>query len=168
MIQAQHLSDAQRAAMVQRDLSALPPLFHTNIQSGLDECNASGLDAFVYEALRSDALERAYYELGRSVKPPDSPVTNADSALYSWHGFALATDIISKSKLWSAPRQWFEDVAAIMKRHGCDWGGDWLGSMSNDVDHFQFAGMPPSPTARHRQLYATGGLISVWQDVGAA
>ena len=167
MLDAQHLTDAQRAAMVQRDLDGLAPKFHAAVQLALGGCHAANLDAVVYEAVRSDALQQAYYALGRTVVPPTAPVTNAASALYSWHGYGLAVDVISQSKQWTAGADWFHQVAQIFKRQGCEWGGDWLGNMSDDSDHFQFGGMKPSPSSEARTLYASGGVEAVWRAVGA-
>ena len=167
MIGAGQLTDAQRAAMVQRDLNALAPKFHADVQAALDECHATNLDAYVYEAVRSNALQQAYFDLGRTVVPPEQTITNANSALYSWHGYGLAVDVISQSKQWDAGDGWFASVAAIFKRHGCAWGGDWISTLG-DIDHFQFGGLKASPSDEARALYARGGVEAVWDAVGAA
>ena len=70
---------------------------------------------------------------GRIV-PPDRPVTNTPSDLYSWRGYGLAVDVISKAQHWAAPESWFRQLAAVFKKHGCSWGGDWT---QRDLPHFQ-------------------------------
>ena len=135
------------------------------MEAAIVECNAAGLDAFVYETYRSPELQAAYYTRGRSVIPPVRPVTNASSNLYSWHGYGLAVDVISKSVEWDAPLKWFEELAAIFKRHECKWGGDWT---TKDLPHFQWAACKPTPSDRARQIIATDGVHGVWVAVGAA
>src|SRR5207253_6732431 len=110
-----------------------------------DECQQKGFDAFVYEAFRSNELQAIYYARGRTVIPPTGTVTNAKTSLYSWHGYGLAVDVISKSKLWKPDRGegWFRDIAQIFKAHGCKWGGDWT---KPDTPHFQWGECKPSPS----------------------
>ena len=64
-----------------RDLTGLAPGFRVAVEGSLRDCEADGLDAFVFEARRSNELQAAYYARGRTVKPPARPVTNAKSAL---------------------------------------------------------------------------------------
>lgn len=152
------------AARADSDLGKLAPRFRQAVEAALAECNANGLDAYVYEAYRSQALQTLYYARGRTVKPPQRPVTNAPSNLYSWHGYGLAVDVISRARHWQQPESWFGDVAAIFKKHGCAWGGDWR---VRDLPHFQWGRCKPSPSDRAREILATQGLQAVWQAVGA-
>jgi len=153
------------ALTADRDLGKLAPRFRDAVEKALAECNAVGLDAIVYEALRSPELQAAYYARGRTEIPPDRPVTNAKSNIYSWHGYGLAVDVISRTKLWSETPEWFAHVASIFKGHGCKWGGDWK---QRDLPHMQWGRCKPSPSDRARELFAEGGFERVWQEVGAA
>lgn len=148
-----------------RDLGKLAPRFRVAVEAAIAECNALGLDAFVFETVRSPELQAEYYARGRTKKPPERPVTNAHSNLYSWHGYGLAVDVISRSMLWGAPPEWWEQVAEVFKRHGCRWGGDWR---VRDLPHFQWGPCKPSPSDRARELFADGGFARVWDVVGAA
>lgn len=150
-----------------RDLMKLAPQFRVAVEKAIEQCNAIGLDAYVYEAHRSEELQAAYYERGRTVKPPDKPVTNAKSALYSWHIFGLAVDVISRAHGWNPPggEGWFERVAAIFDANGCRWGGHWK---QRDLPHFQWRLCKPSPSDEARRLYHEGGVRAVWDAVGAA
>lgn len=151
--------------VVQRDLEVLAPKFACQVALGIVACNNTGLDAFVYEAYRSPELQELYYKRGRPPTPEyPRPVTNARSNLYSWHGYGLAVDVISKTKFWSPPSDWWGRVAIIMKQHGLDWGGDWR---QVDLPHFQWGRLRATPSDRARQLYAEGGMQRVWQEVGA-
>lgn len=149
---------------VDADLNRLAPRFRAAVNAALAECAAAGLDAKVYEALRSPELQALYYARGRSVIPPPRPVTNAQSNLYSWHGYGLAVDVISRSKGWDQPRDWFGQVAGIFKKYGCAWGGDWKQA---DLPHFQWGRCKPSPSDLARQLIEQRGMAAVWQALGA-
>jgi peptidoglycan L-alanyl-D-glutamate endopeptidase CwlK len=148
------------------DLSMLAPKFRDAVQAAIDECNASGFDAIVYEAYRNLQLQQIYYARGRTVIPPLHTVTNAPTNLYSWHGFGLAVDVVSKSKYWNPDKgeAWFKDVADIFKKHDCKWGGDWK---HPDTPHMQWGQCKPSPSDDARSLLASGGFEAVWQAVGA-
>jgi peptidoglycan LD-endopeptidase CwlK len=177
------------APVVHSDLDELAPKFHLAVVQAIEACERAGFDAVVHEALRSDELQELYYRRGR---PPTRdyphPVTNARSALYSWHGYGLAVDVISRSRGWFHPlkvvnptpenlaaerhraaeegARWFREVAAIFKAHECDWGGDWR--PRSDPPHFQWGRLKPSPSDRARKLYADGGMDAVWRAVSAA
>jgi hypothetical protein len=158
------LSEDEVRKLVHRDLAELAPKFRGAVEAALRDCAKVGLDAMVYEALRSDEVQRAYYALGRTVRPPTYTVTNASTAMGSWHFYGLAVDVISRSKGWGFSPAWIEHVAEIFKLHGCDWGGNWTRA---DLPHFQWGTLRASPSPRARQLFADGGREAVWKEVGA-
>ena len=143
--------------MVQRSLTHCAPLFAQAVQDAIDQCNAEGLDAYVYESVRSNALQHLYYERG---------VTRAKDALHGWHFFGLAVDVISQSRGWEVSTAWRRRVTEIFKEHGLKWGGDW--PTFKDPPHYQWGKCKNSPSDRARELYAEGGLPLVWRVVGAA
>ena len=102
---------------------------------------------------------RAAFELAREVSPNFA-------SLFSWHGYGLAVDVVSKAHFWEPPsgEQWFRDVATVFKRHGCAWGGDWT---KPDTPHFQWGKCKPSPSDMARLILAQDGVEAVWQAVGA-
>lgn len=157
--------DLPTGARVHRDLDLLAPRFREAVEAAIAECNELGLDAYVYEGYRTRQLQEAYYQRGRTEKPPKRPVTNARSNLYSWHGYGLAVDVISREHRWNRPFEWWAEVASVFRRHGCDWGGDWR---QKDLPHFQWGRLKASPSDRARELYAEGGVEAVWIEVGAA
>lgn len=151
--------------VVDHDLSKLAPQFWAAVEGAIRDANADGLDAYVYEAVRSEELQALYYARGRTIRPPDKPVTNARSALYSWHGFSLAVDVISKQYGWDRPWTWWAAVAGHFTRHGCRWGGEWR---HPDPPHMQWGKCKPSPSDAARQILASQGLEAVWRAVGAS
>ena len=86
------------------------------------------------------------------------------SNLWSWHGYGLAVDVIHQTEHWGVGDDWFQQVAEIFKKHGCKWGGEWK---SKDLPHFQWGFCKPSPSDKARELMRTGGVMAVWQAVGA-
>ena len=146
------------------DCSKLAPRFRQAVEAAILECNIGGLDAYVFEAFRSQATQAAYYARGRTVLPPPKPVTNAPSSLYSWHGYGLAVDVISRSQQWAASASWYSQVAAVFRKHGCAWGGEWK---QRDLPHFQWAACKPSPSDLAREIMNAQGVQAVWQAVGA-
>jgi hypothetical protein len=151
-------------SLVSRELDLLAPKFRAAVEAAIRECQAAGLDAYVYEAYRSQQLQAMYYARGRTVIPPTRPVTNAHSNLYSWHGYGLAVDVISRSRGWSVPYSWYAQVAEIFIRHGCKWGGHWK---NVDLPHFQWGKCKPSPSELAREIIAREGVVGVWRAVGA-
>jgi peptidoglycan L-alanyl-D-glutamate endopeptidase CwlK len=148
------------------DPSLLAPAFARAVAAAIAECNdaTNQLSAMVYETYRSPELQALYYQRGRSVKPPLEPVTNAQNNLYSWHGYGLAVDVIHRTKEWDVPDSWFANVSVVFKKYGCKWGGDWT---KPDRPHFQWGLCKASPSDRARELMSTGGVLAVWEAVGA-
>jgi D-alanyl-D-alanine carboxypeptidase len=147
-------------AVVYDSLDLLAPQFAAAIRSGLVEFP----DAMVYESYRTNALQQLYYARGRTVKPPDKPVTNASTNLYSWHGYGLAVDIIHRELRWSAGDIWFRKMTEIFKHHGCKAGLEWK---HPDPPHIQWGLCRASPSDKAREILAKEGLHAVWEVVRA-
>ena len=155
------------AAVVQSSLDFLAPKFADAVRAALGECTALGLKAVVYETYRTNALAQAYYAKGRTA--PGSIVTHATDNVHSWHGFGLAVDVIHQTMRWDVGASWWPAVAAVFKRHGCAWGGDW--HSFQDLPHYQWGtlvGDHASPDDEDRRLVRVDGLLAVWQRHGAA
>lgn len=158
----------QAALMVDRDPRRLAPAFAEAVRLALAECNSgpNPLGAMLYEGYRSPELQAMYYKRGRTVIPPLTTVTNAQTNLQSWHGYGLAVDIVHEKKFWSPPEgeKWFHKVAAIFKKHGCAWGGDWK---SADLPHFQWGRCTASPSKSAQDLITSDGMQAVWRRLEA-
>jgi peptidoglycan L-alanyl-D-glutamate endopeptidase CwlK len=146
------------------DPQLLAPGFRVVVAEAIRECTAKGLRAVVFETYRSNELQALYYQRGRTVKPPPTPVTNAMGNLFSWHGYGLAVDVIHETQRWRAGNDWFAKVAEVFRKHGCRWGGEWR---SPDWPHFQWGLCKPSPSDLARELIRTRGVGAVWEAVGA-
>jgi peptidoglycan L-alanyl-D-glutamate endopeptidase CwlK len=132
------------------------------VGEALNRCAGRGIEVVVYEARRSDELQRYYYEQGRT--RPGNIVTNASSAIFGWHYYGLAVDVIHPRLKWSTTVPWQIAVAEVFEGVGLDWGGRWR---KPDIPHFQFGRLRSSPSDRARQLLREGGLNAVWREVGA-
>ena len=148
-----------------RDLGLLAPAFRDAVERAIAECRARDLDAYVYEAYRSQELQALYYARGRTVVPPTKPVTYAATNLDSWHGYGLAVDVISRSQGWNRPETWFAEVAAAFAKFGCRWGGEWK---QKDLPHFQWGRCKPSPSDAAHELVTAGGVQAVWSELRAS
>lgn len=154
-------------ATADRDLSQLAPKFRAAVEAAIAECIAGGFDVAVAEALRSQERQAYLYAQGRT--RPGKRVTNAPTNLTSWHGYGLAIDFMDRKKGFDPvegnDEPWFRDVAAIFKKHGLSWGGDWH---SGDTPHIQWGSLPASPQASHKSLKQMHGNPAVWAAVGAS
>ena len=156
----------QPSSKVSNDLSLLAPRFRDAVIAALQACRASGFDAIVFEAQRSQELQALYYARGRTIIPPTRTVTNAPTNLLSWHGYGLAVDIVDRTRFWkpNGGELWFRKVADIFKQHDCSWGGDWK---RPDTPHFQWHLCQPSPSLDARKLLLEQGRGAVWQALNA-
>jgi D-alanyl-D-alanine carboxypeptidase-like protein len=146
------------------EMGFLAPRFRAAVDAAIAECRANGLNAVVFETFRSNELQAIYFTRGRTVRPPERPVTNASDNRFSWHGYGLAVDVIHRQLAWGADDAWFASVAEIFRRYDCKWGGDWV---QRDLPHFQWASCKPSPSDQARLLLGTRGVQAVWDVVGA-
>jgi len=149
---------------VSSDLQLLAPKFRQAVELALLQCWANHLDAKVYEGYRSPGLQALYYARGRTVIPPPRPVTNALNNLFSWHGYCLAVDVISRTRGWDVDSKWLGAVAECFRQNGCRWGGEWK---MKDMFHFQWGLCRPSPSPRAREILRSDGLRGVWSAVRA-
>ena len=56
-----------------------------------------------------------------------------------------AVDIVSKRFGWNPPdKRFWDDLGALAKKYGCEWGGDWPGKL-RDVAHVQMKLIDSAP-----------------------
>jgi peptidoglycan L-alanyl-D-glutamate endopeptidase CwlK len=150
-------------------LTVLAPKFRAAVEGALKECNERGVDAVVFESLRSNETQQEYYKRG---------VTKAKTAEAGWHGYGLAVDVISKKHGWDVypernskgklvggDPEWYKVVVEVFKSHGLDWGGDWQSIF--DAPHWQWGKCRSTPGPTSRNLFRKGKYKDVWPLVGA-
>ncbi len=92
--------------------------------------------------LRTNQEQNDLYAIGRT--KPGKIVTNAKGG-QSYHNYGLAVDIVliidGKTASWDTKGDFdkdgksdWQEIVAIFKRHGWEWGGDWKFA---DYPHFQ-------------------------------
>jgi peptidoglycan L-alanyl-D-glutamate endopeptidase CwlK len=157
--------ESQVIRLRQNSPDCLAPKFRQRLSLAIAEANDKGFDVVSFETCRCDELARLYFAHGASKSP---------NALYTWHHYGLACDVISKSRDWAVyPNEdgtggdpdWYGPVSDIFKSHELDWGGDWR--HFRDWPHWQFGGLRATPKDAVTIL-ATKGIQAVWDAVGAA
>lgn len=160
------------------DIGLLAPKMREAVLALLEDAKSVGdvggvpFDPDVFETWRPDELQRIYFQQG---------TTKASTAIYGWHFFGLAVDIISTSREWSVPEAWWQTLAHLAQKHGLDAGYHWK---HPDKPHLQWGYCKPSPSDAARELYFgtpdwkgkpvlesdahRRGLARVWSAVSAA
>jgi hypothetical protein len=162
-----------REVPVNGDMSGIAPKFRDAVERVLARMIDLGHDPMVYETLRTNERQSYLFGFGREYDDGRGVVTHSRGADQTWHHFGLAVDVISRSKHWDAPAQFWRDLETCVEAEGLVSGRDWDGSDATkesfvDSPHFQFGpGMRRSPSVRAIQLLASGGYAAVWNEVGA-
>lgn len=100
----------------------------------LQRCQELGLAVKVTSTLRDAEYQAILYAQGRTT--PGEIVTN--TKVPTFHGAGLAFDICQNRKGHEWETSFFEQVCAIAKPMGFEWGGDWKSIV--DRPHFQWSG----------------------------
>ena len=150
-------------SLIDRSITSLQPGFRAKVDRWLNDVKAesnstqgplAGIDFIILETRRSFERSDELYAQGRT--KPGPIVTNAKAG-QSYHGFALALD--GGPKYRDKPFTWAWDrdprlmaamkrIAALAKRHGIEWGGEW--TRFRDLPHFQDADAPSLAECRKR------------------
>ena len=125
-------------------IKLLHPKLRAEVSSIYDEIVAAlsgkAICRFAY-TLRTFAEQDALYAQGKT--KPGAKITNAKGG-QSYHNYGLAIDIVllvgnaaswdTKSDFDGDGKSDWQEVVAIFKKHGWEWGGDWK---FTDMPHFQ-------------------------------
>jgi peptidoglycan L-alanyl-D-glutamate endopeptidase CwlK len=131
----------------------LAPFFEKKILTALAECQDQGYPLIIFETYRSPARQEFLYEQGRT--RPGKIVTKA-KPWQSWHGFALAADVVfydNKRFSWEGP---WDKVHNIFEQHG-------LETLSWEKPHVQITG--GLTTQEAYKIYLSQGMIGVWDVI---
>lgn len=150
---------------VTRSLDPCAPRFAAAVRLMMAKL-AGGLSEQVFETLRTEQRQAFLYGFGRDYDDGRGKVTNARTALNSWHGFGLAVDIVEKDATpWDAPVTFWNLIGEAAVEQGLVWGGSWA---KPDLPHVQWGKCPASPTDDDRKLFTEHGMEAVWRKYGAA
>jgi hypothetical protein len=107
---------------IDNSLDNLLPSFGAKVQVLLYNMEQMGYDPILFEGYRTPARAKELAGKGLGIAN-------------SLHIYGAAADIISKSKLWSAPNDFWVALGNEAKKLGLVWGGDF--PHKPDVDHVQ-------------------------------
>lgn len=149
-----------------RSFGSLAPNVALAAACTLRDAVRAGLAVVVFETFRSD--ERAVWLYASGRDRPGRIVTNAPNALFSWHGYGLAIDFVFVNSrggyFWpdtNDPR--WRSLEGHAAKYGLRSGRLW--KKHPDAPHFQPSNLRISPSAKARELFASGGLLAVWKEV---
>lgn len=133
------------------DRTKLHPWLDYRMGILLKKCAKKGLYLIITEGFRSKEYQDSLYAKGRT--KPGKIVTNAKGSTYSsQHMWGIAFDIaINDSKLLYDTAT-IKKVAAIAKKIGLGWGGDWTSIV--DTPHFYLTKWG-STTSKLKAAYGT-------------
>ncbi len=132
--------------ITQERIKKLHPTVRDEVEKIICECNnalTGNARIRISQGLRTFKEQDDLYAQGRTTK--GKKVTNAKGG-QSIHNFSLAVDIVliidGKTASWDINKDfdgdnvsdWMECVA-IFKKHGWNWGGDWI--TFKDYPHFE-------------------------------
>lgn len=145
--------------------SDLAPNFAAALMLGLHEMWQDGYKVAIFEGRRCNDRQQWLYGQGRMW--PGNIVTKAQTAMRSWHGFALAADIvvIDAQGRWhwpEDPKLW-RHLDDVMDKYNLTSGIDWK---FQDKPHVQPKNVPNSPTPEDVRLFTQGGYAAVWKYRG--
>lgn len=101
-------------------LDFLQPQFRGKVYELLRRLNAAGYDAIAWETYRTPARAKLLSDRGTGIKPL------ADGTIpIGMHQCGLAVDIVSKSKMWSPPKAFWDALGREAEALGMTWGGRW-------------------------------------------
>lgn len=138
---------------INRELHSLAPFLQKILIPFLDELHERGLNAYVFEAARSNERQAWLYEQGRT--RPGKIITHARAG-ESFHNYGLAVDLCFKDAngvwRWSKDDPW-DKVHACALEHG-------LVPLEFEKAHLQ---VDTDLSARDlKQVAARQGLLALW------
>ena len=116
----------------------------------------------VTQGLRTWAEQDALYAQGRTT--PGPIVTDAKGG-ESWHNYGCAADIapfVGSIPDWNLNHPAWARIVVVGESLGLVSGISW-----HDEPHFELTGkFPADPPQEVKDLYAAGGMQSVWNSIG--
>lgn len=103
---------------------SLTPLVERKANDVLAEMKSLGHEMRIVEGFRSIERQNQLYAQGRT--NPGSIVTNAKAG-ESFHNYGVAVDFVFRKEGYNATEQQWRLFGLVGKKHGFEWGGDWVG-----------------------------------------
>ena len=143
----------------ERRIKQLHPSLQESARAFINDAEQQGFKLRITSAFRSFAEQQALYDQGR--KTPGEIVTNAKPGT-SFHNYGLAIDVVEIKDgkgLWENTN--WPKIAAIGKKHGFAWGGDW--ASFKDKPHFEksFGFSTGQLLAKYENGHRTGEYVTL-------
>ena len=153
-----------------RDIKALHPELQKKYAQLIKLCAKKGITIGVAECLRTKAEQDALYAKGRTA--PGKIVTNAKGSSYSsmhqWgvaFDFYLKTDIDGDGQIsddaYNNAKKTFNQVGALAKSIGLEWGGDW--KSIKDLPHIQLKDWGSTASKLKAKYGTPEKFMETWQ-----
>ncbi len=118
-----------------RDIALLRPDVAANCRKWLELCKEAGLNVLITNTVRDKEYQEYLYAQGRT--RPGSIVTNGRTPTFHADTAGLAFDFCKNVKGHEYDdADFFKQAAAIAKKMGFSWGGDW--KSFPDAPHIQW------------------------------
>lgn len=101
----------------------LKPLVKRQANKVLKDMSLLGYPMRIVEGYRSLERQVDLYAQGRTA--PGRIVTNAKPG-ESFHNYGVAVDMVFREYGYNAPDRLWQTFGTIAKKHGFEWGGDWV------------------------------------------
>ena len=153
-----------------RDIKALHPDLQKKYAQLIKLCTKKGITIGVAECLRTKAEQDALYAKGRTA--PGKIVTNAKGSSYSsMHQWGVAFDFYLKMDIdgdgqisddaYNNAKKTFDQVGALAKSIGLEWGGDW--KSIKDLPHIQLKDWGSTATKLKAKYGTPEKFMETWQ-----
>ncbi len=153
-----------------RDIKTLHPDLQKKYAQLIKLCSKKGIKIGVAECLRTKAEQDALYAKGRTA--PGKIVTNAKGSSYSsMHQWGVAFDFYLKMDIdgdgqisddaYNNAKKTFNQVGALAKSIGLEWGGDW--KSIKDLPHIQLKDWGSTATKLKAKYGTPEGFMKTWQ-----
>ena len=114
-------------------ITDLLPLVKRKVDAVLVDMEMLGHTMRVTQGFRSIEEQNKLYGQGRTY--PGKIITNAKGG-ESYHKYGVAADFVFRKEGYDASPALWQTFAAIGKKHGFEWGGDWKGGFV-DMPHLE-------------------------------
>ena len=153
-----------------RDIKALHPDLQKKYAQLIKLCSKKGITIGVAECLRTKAEQDALYAKGRTA--PGKIVTNAKGSNYSsMHQWGVAFDFYLKMDIdgdgqisddaYNNAKKTFNQVGALAKSIGLEWGGDW--KSIKDLPHIQLKDWGSTASKLKAKYGTPEKFMKTWQ-----
>ena len=147
------------------DLYDLHPWMRYKVKRWIKRCNKEGLKVIITEGFRTIARQDELYAQGRT--KPGTIVTNAKGSwMLSQHQWGTAVDFTNADDPSTPAKETvynekvMKKMAALAKKEGLGWGGDWQDF--KDTPHLYLKKWGATPSKIQNKYYTLSNFQKTW------